>query len=248
MRLPIMPPTAYEDALAVLEPTKPDDYQPDLWIIRPISLAALGRSDEAKAWVKEALKRFPDLTAEGWANEPSYSLPERERFLKLMVLAGFPPCAKKDLISAVQEPLRLPQCTAKQRLPRHPGEVDGESRDDKSKVAFKKAFRERFQERVRFSSAAPQAWGGLPFSRLREKVPDRADEGVLLPMPEPHPHLASRLREAGVSFRPGKVGSLRRSKVGHPLPQGGKRVQISKRDASRHLSCFAEERARLSPG
>jgi Flp pilus assembly protein TadD len=101
----------YADALRVLERGSPDNYTPDTWIVRTGALAALGRIDEAKSWVEETLKRYPNLTAEGWANEPGYAQDERDRFLRTMKLAGFPPCAKPEALSGLTKPVRLQECT-----------------------------------------------------------------------------------------------------------------------------------------
>lgn len=107
----------YDDSLRVLERLPTDDYTPDMWVVRPGALAATGRLDEAKSWVKEALKRFPDLTAEGWANSPGYANDERQRFLKMMKLAGFPPCAKPEALSRIANSVRLPECANAQGAP-----------------------------------------------------------------------------------------------------------------------------------
>jgi TolB-like protein/class 3 adenylate cyclase/Flp pilus assembly protein TadD len=101
----------YEDALRALERAAPDNYPPDVWIVHAGSLAMLGKVDEAKRWTSETLKRYPGFTAEGWANEPGYSDGERQRFLKAMVLAGFPPCAPADVLIKIEKPVRLPECT-----------------------------------------------------------------------------------------------------------------------------------------
>ncbi|PBC08204.1 adenylate/guanylate cyclase domain-containing protein [Mesorhizobium sp. WSM3859] len=100
----------YEDALSVLDRATLDSYSPDNWVVRPSALAALGRIEEAKRWVKEALSRSADLTIEGWANQPGYSDAERQRFIKTMALAGFPACAKPDVLAKIANPLRLPEC------------------------------------------------------------------------------------------------------------------------------------------
>ncbi len=100
----------YQDALHVLDRVTLDDYSPDSWVIRPSALAALGRVEEAKTWVNEALKRYPDLTVEGWGNQPGYNTDERQRFVKTMALAGFPTCAKPEALAKIANPVRLPEC------------------------------------------------------------------------------------------------------------------------------------------
>lgn len=108
----------YEDALRVLGRATSDSYTPDIWIVRPAALAVLGRLDEAKDWVKEALKRNPDLTIEGWASLPSYRDEERQRFIKTMRLAGFPACAKPEALAKFVHPVRLPECTGVSDAPK----------------------------------------------------------------------------------------------------------------------------------
>ena len=100
----------YADSLHVLERGSPDNYTPDIWIVHTCALAALGQVDEAKTWVAETLKRYPNLTAEGWANEPGYSQDERDRFLRTMKLAGFPLCAKPEVLSELTKPVCLREC------------------------------------------------------------------------------------------------------------------------------------------
>ncbi|MER8441349.1 tetratricopeptide repeat protein [Mesorhizobium sp. M1312] len=100
----------YEDALKMLERMTPDTYNLMRWPMRCGSFAALGRTDEAKACVAEALKRFPDLTIEAMANEPGYSEAEHQRFIETMRLAGFPACAKPDALTKIAKPKRLPEC------------------------------------------------------------------------------------------------------------------------------------------
>jgi tetratricopeptide (TPR) repeat protein len=100
----------YEDALSMMDRLTPDNYAWATWVIHPGALAALGRFDEAKTWVQKALERHPDLTIEGWANEPGYSAAEHRRFIDTMRLAGFPPCAKPEALAKIEKPLRLPEC------------------------------------------------------------------------------------------------------------------------------------------
>jgi hypothetical protein len=100
----------YEDALKMLERLTPDNYNRWRWILRSASLGGLGRIEEAKASVKETLERHPDLTIEGFANEPGFSDAERQRFIETMRLAGFPPCARPEALAKLAEPLRLPEC------------------------------------------------------------------------------------------------------------------------------------------
>ena len=100
----------YEDALEMLERLTPDNYDKWRWVVRSSSLAGLGRIDEAKNFVKEALKRHPYLTVEGMVNEPGMSAAERRRFIETMPLAGFPLCASAEQLAKISSPVRLPEC------------------------------------------------------------------------------------------------------------------------------------------
>ena len=91
-----------------------ENYGIWMWAYRPAALAALGRAEEAKASVAEALKWFPDLTVEGYINFPA-SDNERRRLIETMRLAGFPPCAKPETLASFAEPVRLPECLSLKR-------------------------------------------------------------------------------------------------------------------------------------
>jgi tetratricopeptide (TPR) repeat protein len=102
----------YEDSLKMLERKTPDNYDKWSWVVRSSSLAALGRTDEARASVKETLKQYPDLTVEGMINEIGMSRTERDRFIETMPQAGFPLCANPEALAKLDEPIRLPECGA----------------------------------------------------------------------------------------------------------------------------------------
>jgi TolB-like protein/class 3 adenylate cyclase/Tfp pilus assembly protein PilF len=107
----------YADAVKMLERMTPDNYQKWNWVVRSSSLAALGRTDEAKASVMETLKRHPDLTVESIVNEAGLSAMERSRFIATMPLAGFPACAKPEALARLAKPVRLPECEAGKAKP-----------------------------------------------------------------------------------------------------------------------------------
>ncbi|HEV2899369.1 MAG TPA: adenylate/guanylate cyclase domain-containing protein [Pseudaminobacter sp.] len=107
----------YEDALKVMERQTPDNYTKYAWVERAASFAVLGRATEAEATVKEALRRYPDLTIESFANEPGVSAAENLRHIETMRLAGFPPCAKPETLANLAKPVRLPECEAEQTIP-----------------------------------------------------------------------------------------------------------------------------------
>ena len=72
----------------------------------------LGRADEAKAVVAQALARFPELSIEARISGPSYLDVERARITEAMRKAGFPPCAKPEELAGSENPVRLPECEA----------------------------------------------------------------------------------------------------------------------------------------
>jgi tetratricopeptide (TPR) repeat protein len=102
----------YEDALKMLERMSPNNYDYWRWVVLSGTLAALGRMEEAKASVRETLKRYPDLTIESMINEVGLSTKERSRFIETMLLAGFPVCAKPEALAKLAKRVRLPECEA----------------------------------------------------------------------------------------------------------------------------------------
>ncbi|MBY4609820.1 adenylate/guanylate cyclase domain-containing protein [Rhizobium sp. 9T] len=102
----------YEDAVTMLERMTPNNYQRWTWVVRSSSLAALGRTDEAKASAMEAVKQHPEVTVESMINEPGLSTIERKRFIETMPLAGFPACARPEVLAKLAKPIRLPECEA----------------------------------------------------------------------------------------------------------------------------------------
>jgi class 3 adenylate cyclase/TolB-like protein/cytochrome c-type biogenesis protein CcmH/NrfG len=100
----------HADALALLERLPPEDYSEQSLVIRAAALAALGRADEARTWVAEALRRHPDLTVESMANEDGYSPAEHRHLIETMTKAGFPLCADAKALAAYAKPVRLPGC------------------------------------------------------------------------------------------------------------------------------------------
>ena len=101
----------YKDALQVMERQTPDNYTRLAWVQRAASFAMLGRSEEARATLNEALKRHPDLTIEGFVSDPSFNDTEREHMIRTMRSAGFPACAKPEALARFAQPVRLPECT-----------------------------------------------------------------------------------------------------------------------------------------
>ncbi|MER8575314.1 tetratricopeptide repeat protein [Mesorhizobium sp. M1338] len=100
----------YEDALKMQARMTLETYNLPKWSMRCGSFADLGRTEDAKACVAEALKRFPDLTIEAMANEPGLSDAEHQRFIETMRKAGFPTCASPEALAKFAKPQRLPEC------------------------------------------------------------------------------------------------------------------------------------------
>ncbi|MER8377317.1 tetratricopeptide repeat protein, partial [Mesorhizobium sp. M1406] len=100
----------YEDALHVLERQPLENYTRFSWIVRAAVYAELGRDEEAKEWVAKALAKYPELTIEGFFNEPGWSDSERKRMMDTMQHAGFPPCALPGQLYGVTSPIRILEC------------------------------------------------------------------------------------------------------------------------------------------
>jgi tetratricopeptide (TPR) repeat protein len=100
----------YEDALRILDKEPVENRTRFSWAIRAASYAALGQSERAKAATKEALGHHPDLTAEGFANEPGFNDTERKKLATALLDAGFPACARAEKLAGLANPFRLPEC------------------------------------------------------------------------------------------------------------------------------------------
>ena len=100
----------YKDALQAMERQTPDNYSKHAWVQRAASFAVLGRPEEARATLGETLKRYPDLTVEGYVSDPSFNDTDREHLVRTMKLAGFPACATPDQLGRLAKPIRLPEC------------------------------------------------------------------------------------------------------------------------------------------
>jgi TolB-like protein/class 3 adenylate cyclase len=103
----------FEDALRILERLSKDNYNFYSWVYRAASYAALGRAAEAKAATSDALQHFPDLTIEGFTGTADNSDADRIRLIGPMRAAGFPPCAKPEVLAKNPQLVRLPECLSK---------------------------------------------------------------------------------------------------------------------------------------
>ena len=102
----------YADALRILERQSTENYNIYAWIFRAVCNAMLGNSEEAKLWVARTLEVHPDLTIEGLLAGPDYRDADRKYLGKIMRTAGFPVCAKPEQLKAIENPIRLPECSA----------------------------------------------------------------------------------------------------------------------------------------
>ena len=101
-----------EDALWMLDRKPRESYRRSHYAFRAAILGALGRADEARLAVAEALERFPELTVEGFAGTPDWSDAERQRLTDTMRKAGFPACAGEEDLKNMPGLKRLPECEA----------------------------------------------------------------------------------------------------------------------------------------
>lgn len=100
---------AVQDAIAARNPAAKRNKN-DL-VMSAGAAAAPGRLDRAKTTVAEALRRFPDLTIEGFAVlDVAWAEWERQRLIETMRKAGFPACAKQEELKAAPHLKRLPEC------------------------------------------------------------------------------------------------------------------------------------------
>jgi len=102
----------YEDALRILDKQPIENRTMYGWIMRAATLASLGERDRAQAAVKDALERYPDLTAEGIVNDPGFNDVERKKLAEAMRDAGFPACTSPEKLVSIAKPFRLPECNS----------------------------------------------------------------------------------------------------------------------------------------
>jgi tetratricopeptide (TPR) repeat protein len=100
----------YDDALRMLNRLPKDAYTPATYVYRAAALGALGRTEEAKKAVAEALAHNPGLSIEGFASGYGSNDAQRQRLTETMRLAGFPVCAGEADVKADPDLRRLPEC------------------------------------------------------------------------------------------------------------------------------------------
>lgn len=79
-------------------------------VVRASLLAAVGRPDDARRAVTDAMARKPDLTIEEFLSDPGLGEVERGRLMATMRQAGFPPCAAAGVLASYPKPIHLPEC------------------------------------------------------------------------------------------------------------------------------------------
>jgi len=97
----------YEDALRIVNRQPVDTRSKFARVFRAASLASFGELDKAKVAAADAVARHPDLTAEGFANEPGFNDVERKKLAEKTRDAGFPTCAKPEQLASSTKPMRL---------------------------------------------------------------------------------------------------------------------------------------------
>jgi TolB-like protein/class 3 adenylate cyclase len=100
----------YDDALRMLNRLPKDAYTPAAYVYRAAALGALGRTEEAKKAVAEALAHNPGLSIESFASGYGSNDAQRQRLTETMRLAGFPVCAGEADLKADPDLRRLPEC------------------------------------------------------------------------------------------------------------------------------------------
>ncbi len=100
----------FEDAALMYERIPPGSLDKFRIVMKASTYAALDRKKEATAVVVETLGQFPDLTVEEFVSDPGWADAERVLLAKWMQEAGFPLCAKAEVVKALPDPFRLSEC------------------------------------------------------------------------------------------------------------------------------------------
>lgn len=100
----------YDEALQLQRRRPKQGYGQNDYVYLAAILAALGREEEARIAVAEALAQFPDLSIEGFAGGPDFNEADRHRLNETMRKANFPPCASEAVLKDIPDLIRLPEC------------------------------------------------------------------------------------------------------------------------------------------
>lgn len=100
----------FEDAALMYERIPPGSLDKFRIVMKASTYASLGRKSEATAVVVETLGQFPDLTVQEFVSDPGWADAERVLLAKWMQAAGFPLCAKAEVVKALPDPFQLSEC------------------------------------------------------------------------------------------------------------------------------------------
>ena len=101
----------FEDAVKVQQRQPEAMWNTDGFAVTASSLAALGRTEEAKALAKRGSEKFPGLlSVEKFALNRQWPTAGSRVFEHFMRNAGFPLCASDQDLAGIAKPARLPEC------------------------------------------------------------------------------------------------------------------------------------------
>ena len=105
----------YEDAAGLLERVPPDHYNMNRWAFRAGSYAALGRAEQAKATVKQALERLSGSYHRGLRQRSGWSEAERQRLIETMRPRGSRPAPSRSNLRSSLSPSACQNAGSHQR-------------------------------------------------------------------------------------------------------------------------------------
>ena len=100
----------FDDAALMYERIPPGSLDKFRIVMKASTYAALGRKGEATSVVVETLGQFPDLTVQEFVSDPGWADAERVLLAKWMQEAGFPLCARAEVVKALPDPFHLTEC------------------------------------------------------------------------------------------------------------------------------------------
>jgi TolB-like protein/DNA-binding winged helix-turn-helix (wHTH) protein len=100
----------FDDAALMYERIPPGSFNKFRIVLKASTYAALGRKDDAAAVVAKTLGQFPDLTVQEFVSDPGWADAERVLLAKWMQEAGFPLCAKAEVVKALPDLFHLSEC------------------------------------------------------------------------------------------------------------------------------------------
>jgi hypothetical protein len=82
------------------------------YVMRAAILGALGRGDEARRAVADAVAHDSKASIQGFVSQPGMTDDERRKLVDALRKADFPPCASKDQLAELKHPFPLEECAA----------------------------------------------------------------------------------------------------------------------------------------